>query len=296
MVCLSADGISMRSAISRRRLLESAGALASGKALLYPWERTIGVPTDDNRARVLALIGDRYHNADYIRVALNRLFRDLNLRVDYTINYDQVSASLLAPYRLFVVLRDGMIWPNGYLEPNDYEYSHLLENDRDWPKEQSEPWISEEQGAAIKDFVQAGGALYALHNSSHISLSSKDYREVMGGAYIDHPALRPFKVSVVNKEHPITRGVRDFIVNDEQHFVTYDKDSKYILLRSENIDGLSDSIQGQDLGSKAIAGWAYDFGKGRVVFTAIGHTLHAMWQPEYFKVQKNAVRWLLRTE
>jgi len=296
MVCLSADGISMRSAISRRRLLESAGALASGKALLYPWERTIGVPTDDNRARVLALIGDRYHNADYIRVALNRLFRDLNLRVDYTINYDQVSASLLAPYRLFVVLRDGMIWPNGYLEPNDYEYSHLLENDRDWPKEQPEPWISEEQGAAIKDFVQAGGALYALHNSSHISLSSKDYREVMGGAYIDHPALRPFKVSVVNKEHPITRGVRDFIVNDEQHFVTYDKDSKYILLRSENIDGLSDSIQGQDLGSKAIAGWAYDFGKGRVVFTAIGHTLHAMWQPEYFKVQKNAVRWLLRTE
>jgi len=286
----------MRSAISRRRLLKSAGALASGGALLYPWEQTIGVPTNDDRAPVLALIGDRYHNADCIRVALNRLFRDLNLRVDYTINYDQVSASLLAPYRLFVVLRDGMIWPNGYLEPNDYEYSHLLENDRDWPKEQPEPWISEEQGAAIKDFVQAGGALYALHNSSHISLSSKDYREVMGGAYIDHPALRPFKVSVVNKEHPITRGVRDFIVNDEQHFVTYDKDSKYILLRSENIDGLSDSIQGQDLGSKAIAGWAYDFGKGRVVFTAIGHTLHAMWQPEYFKVQKNAVRWLLRTE
>ena len=88
--------------------------------------------------------------------------------------------------------------------------------------------------------------------------------------------------------------MQDFIVNDEQHFVTYDKDSKYILLRSENIDGLTDIIEGRDLGSKAIAGWAYDFGKGRVVFTAVGHTLHAMWQPEYFKVQKNAVRWLLK--
>ena len=286
----------MRPAISRRRLLKSAGALASAEVLLRQREVSSGVPTDDNRARVLALIGDRYHNADYIRVALNRLFRELNLPIDYTINYDQISARLLASYRLFVVLRDGMIWPQGYLEPNDYEYSHELENSGDWSRERSEPWITEEQGAAIKDFVQAGGALYALHNSSHISLSSKNYREVMGGAYIDHPALRPFKVSVVNKEHPITRGVQDFIVNDEQHFVTYDKDPRYILLRSENIDGLTDISEGRDLGTKAIAGWAYDFGKGRVVFTAVGHTLHALWQPEYFKLQKNAVGWLLRTK
>jgi type 1 glutamine amidotransferase len=74
--------------------------------------------------------------------------------------------------------------------------------------------------------VEAGGALYALHNSSHISLFSKNYREVMGGAYIDHPALRPFKVWVVNKEHPITRDVQDFMVNDEQHFVTYEQGSQ----------------------------------------------------------------------
>ena len=286
----------MSSLIPRRRLLKSAGALASAGVLLKPYGKSTSFPADDNRPRTLALIGDRYHNADYIRVALNRLFRELNLPIDYTINYDQISARLLASYRLFVVLRDGMIWPQGYLEPNDYEYSHELENSGDWSKERSEPWITEEQGAAIKDFVQAGGALYALHNSSHISLSSKNYREVMGGAYIDHPALRPFKVSVANKEHPITRGVQDFIVNDEQHFVTYDKDPRYILLRSENIDGLTDISEGRDLGTKAIAGWAYDFGKGRVVFTAVGHTLHALWQPEYLKLQKNAVGWLLRTE
>ena len=101
---------------------------------------------------------------------------------------------------------------------------------------------------------------------------------------------------MVNKEHPITRGVGDFMVNDEQHFVDYDKDPTYIILRSENIDGLTDVADGKDLGSKAVGGWAYDFGKERVVFTAVGHTLHALWQPEYFKLQKNAVRWLLKNE
>jgi hypothetical protein len=36
---------------------------------------------------VLALTGDRCHNADYIRVALDRVLDGLNVTVDYTINY-----------------------------------------------------------------------------------------------------------------------------------------------------------------------------------------------------------------
>jgi hypothetical protein len=117
---------------------------------------------------------------------------------------------------------------------------------------------------------------------------------MFGGAFIVHPSLRPFKVSVMNKEHPITRGVQDFMINDEQHFVAYDKDPKYVLLQNENTDGLGASADGKDLGTKSVAGWAYDYGKGRVAFLSPGHTLHAMWEPEYVKLQKNAVSWLLR--
>lgn len=289
----------MGSKISRRQVLISAGALASmGMCTHARGEARIGSAGEARRASerldALALIGDRYHNSDYIRVALSKLFRDLNLRIEFTINYDQISETLLRPYRLLVILRDGLSWPGGYLEPNDYDYSHYLENAGSWPQEQFVPWITEEQGRAIRSFVEAGGGLYTLHNSSNISLFSRDFREVMGGAYIDHPPLRPFKVSVVNSNHPITQGVQDFLITDEQHFVTYDRDPKYILLRSENIDGLSNVFEGKDLGTMAVAGWAYDFGNGRVVFTALGHTLHALWQPEYFKLQKNAVRWLLR--
>jgi hypothetical protein len=240
--------------------------------------------------RTLALIGDRYHNSDFIRVALARLFQTLELPIDFTIHYDKISAQLLGDYQLFVCLRDGMIWPGGYLGPDAYPYTSDLENADDWPEAKPEGWITEEQGKAIKDFVDSGNGFYALHNSSHISLYSKHYREVMGGAYIGHPPLRPFKVRVANPDHPITRGVTDFIVTDEQHYVTYDKDPRHILLRSENLDGL----RYESHGTQAIAGWAYDFGRGRVAFTAIGHTLHAMWQPQHFKLQQNAVRWLLR--
>ena len=84
----------MRSSLSRRRLLKRAGALASGGILLDSRREGRASGSEDSRPRVLALIGDRYHNADYIAVALNRLFRELNLPFDYTINYDHISARL----------------------------------------------------------------------------------------------------------------------------------------------------------------------------------------------------------
>lgn len=251
----------------------------------------VGKTAQNGRARALALIGDRYHNADYIRVSLDRVFKEVGVGIDYTIQYDRPLRNLLKNYQLFVCLRDGMIWPDGYLGPDAYTaYEGDLENAKQFPKATPQSWMTEEQGAALKEFVTAGNGFYALHNSSHISLSSKDYRDVMGGAYIGHPPLRPFQVRVVDKSHPITRGIRDFIVNDEQHYVTYDKDRKNIILEAENIDGL----EFENLGAKSISGWAYEFGSGRVVFTAVGHTIHAMWVPEYLTLQTRAVKWLLK--
>ena len=305
--------------VSRRKLLSSMGALGGSGILggselqaLFPMgekvaragaftsRREMGeggsslsppiVASRSDRPRVLALIGDRYHNADYIRTALNRLFFELDLSIDFTINFSEIDAAHLQGYQLLVVFRDGLNWPNGYLEPDDYAYSSYLENAEAWPKEEYQGWITEEQGKAIKAFVEAGRGLYAYHNSSNVSLFSKNFREVMGGAYLGHPPLRPFKVKVVNGEHPLTQGIKDFMVNDEQHYVAYDKDPKDILLRSENID----SLNFETYGPTAISAWAYDYGKGRVAFTAVGHTLHALWQTEYYKMQKNAVRWLLK--
>lgn len=224
-------------------------------------------------------------------MALDRIFKELSIPIDYTIQYDQISANLLKGYQLFLCLRDGMIWPDGYLGPDAWsDYSKNLENAAEYPNPKPVMWITEDQGTAIKEFVNSGNGFYALHNCSHISIASKNYREVMGGAYIGHPPLRPFRVRATENPHPITQGMSDFVVNDEQHYVEYDKDKKFILMEAENVDGLTYESHG----SKSISGWAYDFGSGRVVFTAVGHTIHAMWNPQYLEIQKRSIRWLLK--
>jgi type 1 glutamine amidotransferase len=314
--------------ISRRNLLQGAGAVAAAGAfgVSNAWAASQASTTQSARAgkaaRTLVLMCDRYHNQDYIRVSLNRLFKELNLTVDYTTNYYDLSKSLLEPYQLFICFRDDMIWPSGYssgpAEEGARQPQDGLENSGDFPPEKAESWITEEQGQAVKDFVSTGNGFYSLHNNSFVSRSSKNYRDVQGGVALGHPPIRPFKVRVANKKHPITQGVEDFMVTEEQNYAVYDKDPKNILLHGENLDGLTfesgsrqDAGRGrgaaapenqgpsgreapQEQGSTSISGWAHEYGKGRVVFTAMGHTNEVMWHPEYFKIQKNAVRWLLK--
>ena len=251
--------------LSRRTLVQKASLAAAAGMLGFASSdstrsQNARPAANGQKPRALALIGDRFHNSDYIRVALDKTFKELNIPIDYTIQYDQISANLLKDYQLFLCLArrndlaERIPWPRCLV--GVFERTSRMRRDSRRPKPAM--WMTEEQGAAIKDFVNAGNGLYALHNSSHISLTSKNYREVMGGAYIGHPPLRPFRVSATANKHPITEGITPFMVNDEQHYVIYDKDPKYVLLEAENIDGLTF----ETLGAKSISGWAYDFGKG----------------------------------
>jgi hypothetical protein len=129
-----------------------------------------------------------------------------------------------------------------------------------------------------------------LHNVTHVGLTDPDFRDVLKAAYTGHPPIRTFKVKVTNPDHPITQGVNDFIVTDEQHYMDYDGDRANIFLETVNEDGLTF----RDYGATAPGGWAHDYGQGRVCYLSPGHLLYVLWNPEYIKLQQNAVRWLLR--
>jgi hypothetical protein len=162
---------------SRRTLVQNAGIVAGagllGLGTSESMQSQLSSTGAKGKPRALALIGDRYHNPDYIRVSLNKVFQALDIPIDYTIEYDKISAGLLKNYQLLLILRDGMIWPDGYLGPDAYAaYEADLETPKTFPDPKPVTWIKDEQGAAIKEFVTAGNGFYALHNCSHISLSS----------------------------------------------------------------------------------------------------------------------------
>src|SRR6476646_7859967 len=67
------------------------------------------------KATAFALIGDRYHNSDYIRIGLTRtIAKQLGVTIDFTDETSLLNAETLDGYKVLIVLRDGMIWPDGY--------------------------------------------------------------------------------------------------------------------------------------------------------------------------------------
>src|SRR5436305_7493419 len=251
------------------------------------------------KVTAFALIGDRYHNSDYIRIGLTRtIAKEMDVSIDFTDETSLLNAETLDGYKALIVLRDGMIWPDGY---GGDESSNAAWANTGKPKMISDPplpqvraqsqfWMKPEQGKAVRQFVEAGGAALFLHNTTHVGLSDPDFRHVLGAAYTGHPPIRTFKVKVTNPDHPITKGVRDFVITDEQHYMTYDKDPKFLFLQTVNEEGLTY----QTYGATAPGGWSYDYGKGRVAYLSPGHMLSDLWNPEYIKLQQNAARWIMR--
>jgi type 1 glutamine amidotransferase len=278
-------------AMTRRSAIRTASAAAALAGLRLTGRRASAQSIYGKRPMTaFALAGDRYHNIDYIRTALGKtLVRGAGLSIDFTDELSLLTASNLKPYKLLIMFRDGMVWPGGYEGGGG---RGPIVSDPPLSSFDQTPvyWMSAEQGKAVKEFVQNGGAALLYHNVTYISPENQEFREVLGAVTRQHPPLRPFKVKIVNKEHPITRGVNDFVVTDEQHFVKYEKDPKYVLMESVNEDGLT----WKDEGTSSVAGWAYDYGKGRICYLAPGHVITALWNPEYEKIQKNAVKWLLR--
>src|SRR5580700_5472288 len=98
----------MKEQISRRSVLSGIAASA-----LLPAARASAA----NKATAFALIGDRYHNSDYIRTALRKtLVKDAGISIDFRDEVELLNADELKGYKLLIILRDGMLWPGGYTQ------------------------------------------------------------------------------------------------------------------------------------------------------------------------------------
>ncbi len=213
----------------------------------------------------LLLAGDRYHRAEDAFAGVGPALEGAGLQVEYTTDFAALDREALKGKRLLAILRDGMEWPQGDAQP------HAV-------------WMQPHQEEAIEAFVAEGGAFLPLHNAGWAYPWRNGYRRVMGGYYQGHPPVAEFEVQVV-AAHAITSGVEDYTITDEQHFLWFDHDRVQLLLKSRGQNGM-----------ESAAGWAYEYGRGRVAYLANGHTRDILKHPMVQRLLHNAARWLLRME
>jgi glyoxylase-like metal-dependent hydrolase (beta-lactamase superfamily II)/type 1 glutamine amidotransferase len=211
----------------------------------------------------LVLIGDHYHPPAYIPPSLEPVFQKIGMPAQFIYDVTKLNARNLKGIRLLVILRDGMNWPE--------------------PGGKNVFWMTEEQEKAIAEFVSNGGGFLSLHNSTALRrLDDKPslYRDVLGSSYNGHgPGDEKFNVRVVNSDHPITRGVKDYVAVDERHTP---------IIHADDITLLMEAVSGD---KTSVNGYVRTYGKGRVCHLANGHNLEVLTNPEMQKLMANAALW-----
>ncbi len=253
--------------IDRRSALKTLGALGIAQTL-----SSATVTGQGRKADGFALVGASTP-FEVVRDALDaNIVKGMGITLDFTGDPKQMTS--LDGYKLLVTLHYGPFSP--------------------------------EQEVMVQNFVKNGGGALFLHNSTDISRRGTGIlRDVMGGYWLRHTDIRPYRTRITNRNHPITKGVNDFETTGEHHYNQYDKDPRHVFLVNESIDGWSyNNIEGDihydsqvgnlGFGPSGAAGWAYDYGNGRICFMAPGHTFDELVHPEYVKLQQNAVRWVLK--
>jgi len=119
--------------------------------------------------------------------------------------------------------------------------------------------ITDAQKNGLLNFIASGKGYVAIHSGGADSFREcPEYRAMVGGHFATHPHYREYQVSVVDSEHPITKGLTEFTVTDEQYILDFDP--RVNILCSALWKGKAEPVA-----------WTKDWGKGRVFYLALGH-------------------------
>lgn len=152
-----------------------------------------------------------------------------------------------------------------------------------------EPWfedgVTEVGVKEFAEYVKAGGGFLSVHAGNTVGLGNNQaYVDFVGNNFVTHPPRCEVKVTV-EKEHPITEGVKDFIIRDEHYELGEFADDIDVFLKASS-----------EKGGTQIAGYTRELGNGKICVLTPGHTL-SVWQNEMFRrLLFNAIRWAMKQE
>lgn len=123
--------------------------------------------------------------------------------------------------------------------------------------------------ANLRRFVEGGKGLVVVHFACGAFADSAEYRQLAGRVWDgknSHDPRGPFRVEVVDRTHPILRGLGSFDTDDEL----------YICLTGERPVELLATARSKVTGKDHPMAFCLDYGKGKVFHTTLGHDARAI--------------------
>lgn len=179
------------------------------------------------------------------------------------------------------------------------------------------PTLAEQE--ALAAFIENGGKWFALHATNALldfvdgKADTPDvapkFMEVLGSRFIAHPANQKIEIKVTDVEHPMTAGIEDFDVEDEEPYYCEAQGEQVVLLEAsynEPSVGYVRSDYGTDRESHPQM-YLHPLGEGSVLYLSLGHctgkhdmkpmadivpVVRGSWNsPTYYELLRRGIRW-----
>jgi hypothetical protein len=146
---------------------------------------------------------------------------------------------------------------------------------------------------AMFQSVRDGGGFVGVHSATDTWYTIPEYRGLLGATFDGHPWHQRVRLVVEDRTHPATRHLGEaFEITDEIYqFRDWSRPQVHVLLR---LDPRSvDVRRGKRADGDYALAWTKPYGRGRVIYTALGHE-PGVWADERFQAHLlGAIRWAL---
>jgi len=151
--------------------------------------------------------------------------------------------------------------------------------------------ISNEQERGLLKAVSNGLGMAGWHGGMCDSFrKNTDYQWMTGGQWVAHPGgIVKYRVNIVDREDPITRGLNDFDMESEQYYMHVDPSNEVLATTTfggEHAPWIKGCVM------PVI--WKRMFGKGRIFFTSLGHVYRDFDAPQVREIVRRGMLWAAR--
>lgn len=153
--------------------------------------------------------------------------------------------------------------------------------------------ISPAQQQAMLELLKRGIGIVSLHHNLGAHRDWDEFTKIIGGKFVLKPREldgqaypvstwshgEDLKVTIADRQHPITQGLEDFQIHDETYGGYYTAAGVHVLLKTDHPKNDPELA------------WTTQYANSRVFYLMLGHD-HLAWQnPAYTRLLQQGIRW-----
>jgi type 1 glutamine amidotransferase len=151
--------------------------------------------------------------------------------------------------------------------------------------------IAKEEVKALTDAVRGGVGLAGFHGQMCDSFRNEtEYQFMTGGQWVAHPGnIIGYRVNITRQDDPVMAGITGFDYRSEQYYMHVDPANEVLATTTftgEHCDFIAGVVMP--------VVWKKRYGKGRVFYSALGHTADEFAVPQMKTILERGMLWASR--